>query len=100
MPKRFFTVSLSAALLLSACGQAIPTDSSSTITFPKQYQISVGDHPSSVFSQDLDLDGDPDLIATNEGEGVGNTISVLINDDGKFHSSIITVGEEPIAVVA
>ncbi|HZM22202.1 MAG TPA: VCBS repeat-containing protein, partial [Anaerolineales bacterium] len=104
MFKRLFTACLSGLLCISACGQVAPTASlpPPDISFTHQYQISVGDHPTSVFSQDLDLDGDRDLVATNDGEGVGHTISVLLNagQGGIFDSTIITVGEEPIAVVA
>ncbi len=48
-------------------------------TFAPKVDNGVGGNPSSVFSADLDGDGDNDLAVANSGFSLGHTVSMLLN---------------------
>ena len=66
-------------------------------TFAPQSVYGAGDGPVSVFSADLDGDGDLDLVAANYSS---NNVSVLLNNgDGTFAThSVYPVGTHPVSV--
>ena len=68
-------------------------------TFGPQQTYAVGISPTSVAIADLNGDGKPDLVVTNEE---ANTVSVLMgNGDGTFQAQkTYAVGSEPSNVVA
>src|SRR5687767_3729408 len=88
MAKKLFLICIISILLLSACGTnttaAVPTLETNVEVLPTEIVfehasfVSVGDHPTSVISGDFDQDGDQDLAITNDGNGTGETVSVLL----------------------
>ena len=50
-----------------------------TPTFATQQTFATGAAPYSVTTADINGDGKPDLIVANDGNGSGNTVSVLLN---------------------
>jgi len=121
MSKRSFLVCAVAAWVLLACSQVSPAPltgeqplaeepapATQVVPVPREIafehvsQIPVGEHPTSISSGDFDLDGDPDLVVTNDGRGAGNTLSLLMNDGGGDFalSSLVEVGREPISILA
>ena len=65
--------------------------------FNTRIDYAVGDNPSSVFSTDLDGDGDNDLVTANAGS---DNVSILLNNgDGTFQSTFnYAVGVAPHSV--
>lgn len=70
-------------------------DASSTGIFANRQDYTVGQNPSSITAGDLNSDGYPDLVTTNDN---GNTISVLMNrKDMRFSSAVsYETGERPL----
>jgi hypothetical protein len=75
----------------------VASQMSDTITFNERVDYSVGNHPYSVFSADLDGDGDYDLAVLNSGS---NDVLILKNNgDGTFISAgNCGVGSAPVSV--
>ncbi len=78
-------------------------------TFARKLNYPAGINPASVFSADLDGDGDNDLAVANRGafhsglkEYINSSVSVLLNNgDGTFASKIeYTGGDSPTSVLS
>ncbi|MCK4874191.1 MAG: VCBS repeat-containing protein, partial [Phycisphaerales bacterium] len=58
-------------------------------SFPTRHTFAVGNAPRSVAIVDLDLDGNLDLAVGNEGAGILDTLSILMNNgDGTFAAAV------------
>jgi len=63
-----------------------------TLSFEHVYRVAIGNHPTSLVSGDFDNDGDADLAATIDRQGIG----ILINDgDARYKMlSVLTTGSD------
>ncbi len=92
---------LSLLLLMAGCGGDSGTQPSTQSLFGPPTNYPVGYQPVSVFSSDLDGDGDNDLALVTWGSNTDNLSVLLNNGDGTFADKVdYAVGDYPNSVFA
>src|SRR5690348_5722251 len=97
---RFLTISLGAALLMSAALPSLAANGC-TITF-KPKNLAIGTNPQTIVTGDFNRDGNPDFAVADYNGGSAGSVSVILgNGDGTFQpKKDYAVGEGPDALAA